>query len=134
MIRRTRLAQPPSRYLEDMLSRVRDRIELAARADGDESLDILVKHALNTHTPQTPAPSTNHVWSKLSRRVRGPFGKLAVEGPATSGEPMAAIGSGAVPFAVGDEKKTPLPSSNSQEASDQHTAMFHTAKEAIQLT
>lgn len=134
MIRRTRFAQPPSRYLENVLSTLRDRIEPGGQADGDESLDILVKHALKSHTPQTPGPDTNNVWSKLSKRVRGPFGKIAVEGPAAQGDDLARLGSNGVPFSVGDEKRSPLPSGNSQEASDQHTAMFHTAKEAIQLT
>lgn len=133
MIRRTRLARPPSRYLEDVLSTLRDRIELAAPVENDESLDLLVKHALHTHTPQAPAPGANNVWSKLSRRVKGPFGKIAVEGPASSGDPLASLGSGGVPFSVGDDKKSPLPSRNSQETSDQHTAMFHSAKDVIQL-
>ena len=134
MIRRTRLAQTPSRYIEDVLSTLRNHMEPLGAGEADESLDILVKHALNTHTPQTPVPSSSNVWSKLSRRVRGPFGKMAVEGPAASGDSLAALGSGGVPFAVGDDKRSPLPSSNSQEASDQHTAMFHSAKDAIQLT
>lgn len=134
MIRRTRLAQPPSRYIEDMLSTLRDRMEPANHTDGDESLDLLVKHALKVHTPQMPARSTNNVWRRLSKRVTGPFGKMAVEGPAASGDELAMHGSNVGPFAVGDEKRAPLPSGNSQEASDQHTAMFHTAKEAIQLT
>ena len=134
MIRRTRLAQTPSRYLEDVLSTLRNHMEPAGGSDGDESLDILVKHALNTHTPETPTPSTNNVWTKLSRRVKGPFGKIAVEGPAASGRELGMMGSGSVPFSVGDDKRAPLPSSNSQEASDQHTAMFHSAKDAIQLT
>jgi hypothetical protein len=109
-------------------------MEPVGAGDGDESLDILVKHALNTHTPQTPVPSTSNVWSKLSRRVRGPFGKMAVEGPAATGDNLSTLGSGGVPFAVGDDKRSPLPAGNSQEASDQHTAMFHSAKDAIQLT
>ncbi|HEY0071791.1 MAG TPA: hypothetical protein VGE04_17645 [Chloroflexia bacterium] len=132
MIRRTRLTQPPSRYLEDVLSTLRNRMEPAGATEGDESLDILLKHALNTHTPETPVPSTSHVWSKLSRRVRGPFGKIAVEGPAASGQGLSTLGSGAVPFSVGDERSA-MPG-NSQETSDQHTAIFHIAKEAIQLT
>lgn len=134
MIRRTRLTHTPSRYLEDVLSTLRNRMEPLGVVENDDSLDILVKHALNTHTPQTPVPSSSNVWSKLSRRVKGPFGKMAVEGPAASGDNLAALGSGSVPFAVGDDKRSPLPSGNSQEASDQHTAMFHSAKDAIQLT
>jgi hypothetical protein len=97
-------------------------MEPAGGGESDETLDILVKHALNTHTPETPTPSTNNVWSKLSRRVKGPFGKIGI------------MGSGTVPFSVGDDRRAPLPASNSQEASDQHTAMFHSAKDAIQLT
>ena len=117
-----------------MLSSLRDRMEPESPAGADESLDLLVKHALRSHTPNTPVPSTSNVWSKLSRRVRGPFGKMAVEGPAASGDELAMLGSNGTPFSVGDDRRSPLPSGNSQEASDQHNAMFHMAKEAIQLT
>ncbi len=117
-----------------MLSSLRDHVETEREAEANESLDLLVKHALKSHTPQTPVPNTNNVWSKLSRRVRGPFGKLAVEGPAANGDDRAILGPNGAPFSVGDEKRSPLPSGNSQEASDQHTAMFHTAKEAVHLT
>jgi hypothetical protein len=116
-----------------MLSSLRGRLETNDVTDGDESLDLLVKHALKSHAPQMPTPSSNNVWSKLSKRVRGPFGKIAVEGPAASGDELAINGPNISPFAVGDEKRTPLPSRNSQEASEQHTALFPTAKEAIHL-
>ncbi len=134
MIRRTKLVQPPARYISDMLSTLRERIEEASAPDADESLDLLVKHALKSNAPQTPAPNSNNVWSKLSRRVRGPFGKMAVEGPECSGSDMSVLGPNGAPFSVGDETRSMLPSGNSQEVSDQHTAMYPTAKEAIQLS
>jgi hypothetical protein len=115
-----------------MLSSLRDYIE--PEAESDESLDLLVKHALKSHTPHTPVPSTSNVWSKLSRRVRGPFGKMAVEGPAASGDELAVLGPNGSPFSLGDDKRSMLPFGNSQETSEQHTAMFHATKEAIQMT
>lgn len=118
-----------------MLSSLRDYMEPeAVSSDSDESLDLLVKHALRTHTPHVPTPNSDNVWTRLSSRVRGPFGRLAVEGPATSGDEMASFGSGNLPFSVGDEKTTQMPNRNSQETSDQHTGLYHHAKEAIQLT
>jgi hypothetical protein len=117
-----------------MLSTLRDRIETVGASDADESLDLLVKHALKSNAPQTPAPNTNNVWSKLSRRVKGPFGRMAVEGPEGSGSEMSVLGPKGAPFSVGDETRSPLPAGNSQEVSDQHTALFPTAKEPIQLT
>ncbi|MDQ3930878.1 MAG: hypothetical protein M3328_17245 [Chloroflexota bacterium] len=117
-----------------MLTNLRDRLDAVGASDAEESLDLLVKHALKAHTPQTPAPNTNNVWSKLSRRVRGPFGKLAVEGPEGSGSEMEVLGPMGAPFSVGDESRSPLPAGNSQEVGDQHTALFPTAKEPIQLT
>jgi hypothetical protein len=53
--------------------------------DDDPGLDLLVKNAVRSnwleHDPR-------RVWNKLSERVRGPFGRMAVEGPALAGEPM----------------------------------------------
>lgn len=134
MIRRTKLVQPPSRYISDMLSTLRERIEEASAPDADESLDLLVKHALKSNAPQAPAPNSKNVWSKLSSRVRGPFGKMAVEGPAGAGSEMSVLGAKGAPFSVGDEARSSLPSGNSQEFSDPHTALFPTAKETIQRT
>ncbi|MDQ5823369.1 MAG: hypothetical protein M3441_04045 [Chloroflexota bacterium] len=117
-----------------MLSTLRERIEEASAPEADESLDLLVKHALKTNAPQAPAPNSNNVWSKLSSRVRGPFGKMAVEGPAGAGSEMSVLGAKGAPFSVGDETRSSLPSGSSQEVSDPHTALFPTAKEPIQLT
>jgi hypothetical protein len=51
--------------------------------DDDPGLDVLVKNAVREnwleHDPRA-------VWKKLSERVRGPFGQMAVEEPALVGE------------------------------------------------
>jgi len=53
--------------------------------DDDPGLDLLVKNAVQAnwleHDPK-------RVWKKLSERVRGPFGRMAIEEPALVGEPM----------------------------------------------
>ena len=57
----------------------------------DPSLDLLLKHAMHSASPG--APNAGRIWQQLSRRVVGPFGGLAVEGPASGGG-----GSERVPF------------------------------------
>lgn len=47
---------------------------------GKEELHLLVKNALIT--PEEPRPDVSRIWSELSSRVKGPFGRLAIEGPA----------------------------------------------------
>ena len=43
-------------------------------------LEVLVKNALITE--DQPRPDVTRVWKELRGRVKGPFGKLALEGPA----------------------------------------------------
>jgi len=43
-------------------------------------LEVLVKNALITE--DHPRPDVPRVWKELRGRVKGPFGKLALEGPA----------------------------------------------------
>jgi hypothetical protein len=55
-------------------------------AQEDRALDVLVKHAMQgtnwlEHDPK-------RVWQRLSERVRGPFGSMAVEEPANLGTEM----------------------------------------------
>lgn len=52
----------------------------------DKALDLLVKHAMAgtnwlEHDPK-------RVWQRLSERVRGPFGGMAIEEPANMGSSM----------------------------------------------
>ncbi len=52
----------------------------------DRAIDVLVKHAMHgtpwlQHDPKA-------VWQRLSERVRGPFGSMAVEEPANIGTEM----------------------------------------------
>jgi hypothetical protein len=60
-------------------------VESTDDEEGDPGLDLLVKNAVRSnwleHDPR-------RVWKKLSERVRGPFGQMAVEEPALVGEPM----------------------------------------------
>jgi hypothetical protein len=51
----------------------------------DANLDVLVKHAVKSSLQQ---PDAGRVWKRLSQRVTGPYGSLAVEGPALRGQEM----------------------------------------------
>lgn len=52
----------------------------------DRALDVLVKHAMSgTHWLEH---DPKRVWQRLSERVRGPFGSMAVEEPAHLGSEM----------------------------------------------
>lgn len=69
----------------------------ASRSDAsDESLDVLLKHAVR-HGPSGET-DPGRIWKKLRRRVSGPFGGLAIEGPAMGG------GGQLAPFARSDFK------------------------------
>lgn len=50
-----------------------------AAAIADSSLEILCKNAVRSNWSE---PDATRVWQQLSGRVTGPFGGLAVEGPA----------------------------------------------------
>jgi hypothetical protein len=55
-------------------------------AEEDRELDVLVKHAMRgTHWLEH---DPKRVWQRLSERVRGPFGSMAVEEPANIGSEM----------------------------------------------
>jgi len=52
----------------------------------DRALDMLVKHAMSgTHWLEH---DPKRVWARLSERVRGPFGGMAIEEPANMGSSM----------------------------------------------
>ncbi len=48
--------------------------------DGDQPIDVLVRNAFQNDTPA--GANVSRVWAALSNRVLGPFGTLALEGPA----------------------------------------------------
>jgi hypothetical protein len=51
----------------------------------DAGLDVLVRNAMRQEVQQHDG---GHVWQQLKKRVRGPFGALAVEEPAMCGSYM----------------------------------------------
>jgi hypothetical protein len=61
----------------------------------DRSLEILVKNAAPTDTLDDS--NATRVWRDLRKRMAGPFGKLAVEGPVSS------------PFDAGGPRQAPAP-------------------------
>ena len=54
----------------------------------DSGLDLLVRHAIHQ---EVTSHDGGHVWQKLSRRVKGPFGSIAIEEPALRGQPMPVL-------------------------------------------
>lgn len=131
MIRRIKLTQTPSLFIEDFLSSIREFADPISASESDE-LDILLKYAMHTNSPAAPAPNANRVWKKLSGRVRGPFGRIAVEGPQRSGEEIGTGHGHQAPFTLGDDASSVRPS-NSQETTTQHIVPFGAAKESMLL-
>lgn len=132
MTRRIRITGATSFFIEEFLSSIKDRTGPMSISETDE-LDLLLKHAIQSNSSAVPAPNTKRVWKKLSGRVRGPFGRIAVEGPMVS-EEQVAVGHGRqVPFTLGDDAALTQPH-NSQETNDQHSMAFGRAKEVLPLT
>ena len=52
----------------------------SAEEEETQPIDVLVRNAFRHDTPHEA--DVSRVWSELSSRVMGPFGMLAVEGPA----------------------------------------------------
>jgi hypothetical protein len=76
----------------------------AALPADDESLDLLLKHALGTSRQE---PNGSVVWQQLNRKVRGPFGTPALESPSLSSLEIELMQSGGLvqpaPFVVSDK-------------------------------
>jgi hypothetical protein len=128
MIRRIKLNHTPALIFEDFVSNLRSFAD-GSNSDENEELDLLLKYAMRNNSSEAPAPNTNRIWKRLSRRVTGPFGKLAVEGPVVSGEEMATGHGHQVPFTVGDEHSAAR-ARNSKDAATQHIAPPPVAREA----
>lgn len=131
MIRRIKLTHASSLFIEDFLSSIRQFADPISASEADE-LDILLKHAMHTNSPDAPTPNANRVWKRLSGRVRGPFGRLAVEGPQVSGEETSMGHGHQSPFTLGDDSSSKRPS-NSQETTSQHLVSIGCAKESMPL-
>jgi hypothetical protein len=58
-----------------------------AQAD-DPDLDLLVRHAVRQ---ELASHDGGQVWQQLSKRVKGPFGSMAIEEPAHRGRPMPVL-------------------------------------------
>jgi hypothetical protein len=56
--------------------------------ESDQPMGVLVRNAFRD---EAEGVDLSHVWSELSSRVKGPFGMLAVEGPAFSYSDGAAL-------------------------------------------
>lgn len=74
----------PSEFVGAIVSRLKPaNATEQSDTEADPSLDVLLKHAICT--PDSAQPDLGRIWRQLSRRVVGPFGSLAVEGPASTG-------------------------------------------------
>jgi hypothetical protein len=85
MIRRIRAlaSTSPAELVEGLFSRLSSRAEEDCEGEQpDDALEVLVKNAM-----QPPDEAEGHaslVWRRLKKKVTGPFGMLAVEGPGVS--------------------------------------------------
>lgn len=82
MIRRIRVMS--STLQDDLLDESPAIQDDCAEAE-DTGLDLLVRHAIRQ---EAVSHDGGHVWQKLSSRVKGPFGSLAIEEPAMCGSSM----------------------------------------------
>jgi hypothetical protein len=74
--------------LQDGLLEDTPEIDGHCPAADDHDLDALVRHAFR-HEAVSHDPK--NVWKRLSGRVRGPFGAIAIEEPAMRGESMPVL-------------------------------------------
>jgi hypothetical protein len=82
------------RRIRELAETLGEELDTTTGSDGiedsmdeeDRALDLLVKHAMSgTHWLEH---DPKRVWQRLSERVRGPFGSMAVEEPANLGSEM----------------------------------------------
>ena len=132
MIRRIRAiaATSPSELAEDLLHSLSNGGD--DEPEVDTSLQILLKNAVRSSWGE---PDASRVWKRLSRRVTGPFGALAMEGPALAAI-VANYSDEQTPLATGcrhDEVYSEL-RSNSELASDRARAgCFRMSEGALTL-
>jgi len=99
---RLRRVAVPSGLLDELLRQPEQQPPGHTHAmQADESLDVLLKHAFS----EAPAErDTETVWQKLSRKMRGPSGAPALEGPTQSSLEVELTQSGGwshpIPFAL----------------------------------
>jgi hypothetical protein len=80
---------PPIRVIpsivEDNLSYDAPEVQGDGAPVEDPGLDVLVRHAIRQ---ELASHDGGQVWQKLSSRVKGPFGSIAIEEPALRGRSM----------------------------------------------
>jgi len=101
---RVRRVAIPGDILDKFLQQSAEDLQSFSPArQAEESLDVLLKHALNA-APAEEEDDNTHVWQKLARKMMGPFGAPALEGPTQSSLEVELTSSGGwsrpVPFAV----------------------------------
>jgi hypothetical protein len=101
---RVRRVAIPSDILEKILQQREETLERFSHAHhAEESLDVLLKHAFKA-APAEEEEDNSHVWQKLARKMMGPFGAPALEGPTQSSLEVELTNSGGwsrpVPFAL----------------------------------
>lgn len=133
MIRRTKLTQTPALFIEDVLSSIREFADPISVRETDE-LDLLLKHAVNSNSAEASEANTIRIWLRLSGRVKGPFGRIAVEGPQVSGEEIGTGHGHQVPFTLGDDTASVRPANSQETTAQQHIVPLGSKKEAMLLS
>lgn len=90
------IATASAGWLEDLRLAILDYLGDHAEWD-DRSLDDLLRYAM--HSAGEAEADASGVWKRLCGRVVGPFGRLAVEGPAGCSDPTVVGFTGLAPFA-----------------------------------
>ncbi len=132
MIRRIRLLA--NAMHSDLVDEIKFGLQdLAHHAEdersGDCDLDVLVRHAMVSG--DSSAADTRKVWKKLSGRVRGPFGRIAVEGPSVSVAEANCMQGLPAPFSLGRREADPA---SAQLSASEKTTLTLSWRSNVELT
>jgi hypothetical protein len=89
------IANASSEWLDDLRIAILEYVGERADAD-DPSMDDLLRHTMQSDGDSKA--DARGVWERLCGRVVGPFGRLAVEGPAGCGDSSVIALTGVAPF------------------------------------
>lgn len=99
---RVRRVAVPQNMFRSLVPRLRCISTSAVESEqADETLDVLLKHAFKSAPEEQ---ENDHIWQRLARKMIGPFGAPALEGPAMSNLEIELDSSGgwsrSAPFAL----------------------------------
>jgi len=113
-----KIANSSAEWLDDLRTAFLEYIGERAEAE-DGSLDDLLRYTMQAEE-ESKADATG-VWERLSGRMVGPFGLLAVEGPAGRGDSSVISLTGVAPFIPNPTPKGTNPSASCASLANSHS-------------